>query len=181
MYRKHINQGLSLSREAENDVAGYSVLRKGCLLLLCFALMLAQCSGDRPMKLGVTDGQLAPCPSSPNCVSSQSNDKRHAIEPFRYQTALGEARERLLAILKGMPRTKVIAVKDDYVHAEFRSRLFGFVDDVEFSFDGDHQTIHLRSASRTGGYDFGVNRKRVEGIRAQFSDMEKSSSLRRSR
>jgi uncharacterized protein (DUF1499 family) len=133
------------------------------------------------MKLGVLDGRLSPCPSSPNCVSSQSSDKRHAIKPFRYQVALGEARDRLVAVLKAIPRAKVITVKEYYVHAEFHSKLFGFVDDVEFSFDKDHETIHVRSASRTGYYDFGVNRKRVEHIRTQVSDMEKSASLRKSR
>jgi uncharacterized protein (DUF1499 family) len=132
------------------------------------------------MKLGVVDGQFSPCPSSPNCVSSQSSDKRHATNPFRYQVAVGEARDWLVAVLKAIPRGKVITVKEDYVHAEFRSRLFGFVDDVEFSFDKDHKTIHVRSASRTGYYDFGVNRKRVERIHAQFTDMEKNASLRRS-
>jgi uncharacterized protein (DUF1499 family) len=68
-----------------------------------------------------------------------------------------------------MARMKVVTVKDNYIHAEFHSRLFGFVDDVEFSFDDDQKTIHLRSASRTGYYDFGVNRKRMERIRAKFA------------
>ena len=86
-----------------------------------------------------------------------------------------------MAVLKAMPRAKVIMAKEDYVHAQFRSRLFGFVDDVEFSFQEDQKTIHLRSASRTGYYDFGVNRKRVERIRSQFTHVEKESSLKRSR
>jgi uncharacterized protein (DUF1499 family) len=89
--------------------------------------------------------------------------------------ALGEARDRLAAVVNAMPRAKVITVKEDYVHAEFRSRLFGFVDDVEFFFDEDHKTIHLRSASRAGYYDFGMNRRRIERIRAQFSDLENAS------
>jgi uncharacterized protein (DUF1499 family) len=70
---------------------------------------------------------------------------------------------------------KVVTVKANYIHAEFRSRLFGFVDDVEFSFDEDPKTVHLRSASRTGYYDFGVNRKRMERIRAQFTDVDNTS------
>lgn len=146
-----------------------------CLLLLCLALMLAQCSEDRPRKLGVTDGRLSPCPSSPNCVSSQGNDERHAIEPLHYESALGEARGRLVAILYSMARVKLVTVEEDYIHAEFRSRLFGFVDDVEFSFDGEQNTIHLRSASRTGYYDFGMNRKRIERIRVQFTDVQNVS------
>jgi uncharacterized protein (DUF1499 family) len=173
---------LSFPLEAETDVHFGLLHRRGRLLLLCFALiMLTHCSGDRPVKLGVVDKQLSPCPSSPNCVSSLSDDKRHAIEPFHYQVALGEARDMLMAVLKAMPRAKVIMAKEDYVHAQFRSRLFGFVDDVEFSFQEDQKTIHLRSASRTGYYDFGVNRKRVERIRSQFTHVEKESSLKRSR
>jgi uncharacterized protein (DUF1499 family) len=69
-----------------------------------------------------------------------------------------------------MARAKVVTVRENYIHAEFRSRLFGFVDDVEFSFDEDKKTIHLRSASRTGLYDFGMNRKRMERIRSQFNN-----------
>ena len=123
------------------------------------------------MTLGAMNGALSPCPGPPNCVSSQSNDKRHAIEPLRYEGALREARERVLAVLDSMPRVTVVTIKEDYIHAEFRSRLFGFVDDVEFSFDKDRKTIHLRSASRTGFYDFGTNRRRMERIRAQFNEV----------
>ena len=127
------------------------------------------------MTLGIINGKLSPCPGPPNCVSSQSNNKRHAIEPLRYEGALREARERVLAVLDSIPRVKVVTVKEDYIHAEFRSRLFGFVDDVEFSFDKDQQTIHLRSASRTGYYDFGTNRRRTEHIRARFNEAQKTS------
>ena len=67
-----------------------------------------------------------------------------------------------------MGRTTVVTVQENYIHAEFTSRLFRFVDDVEFCFDDDHKTIHLRSASRTGYSDLGVNRKRIERIRQRF-------------
>ena len=122
------------------------------------------------MMLGVMHGQLSPCPGSRNCVSSQTSNKKHAIEPFRYQDTLMEARARLLDIIKSMPRSRVVTVRADYVHAEFRSRVFGFVDDAEFSFDEGQKTIHLRSASRTGSYDFGMNRKRMERIHSQFNN-----------
>lgn len=127
------------------------------------------------MTLGVVHGQLSPCPGSRNCVSSQTSNKRHAIKPFRYQGTLAEARRRLVDIIKAVPRSKLVTVQDDYVHAEFRSRLFGFVDDAEFSFDEGQKTIHLRSASRTGSYDFGMNRKRMERVRSQFNNLENVS------
>ena len=143
-------------------------LKSRALLLLFSALMTTQRSGGRPANLGVTDGKLSPCPESPNCVSSQSTDKKHDIEPLRYQDTLAEARDRLVSVLYSMGRSAVVSVREDYIHAEFTSWLFRFVDDVEFYFDDDHKTIHLRSASRTGYSDLGVNRNRIERIRTRF-------------
>jgi uncharacterized protein (DUF1499 family) len=68
-----------------------------------------------------------------------------------------------------MPRTDIVTLEEDYIHAECRSRIFGFVDDVEFWFDGANGVIHFRSASRMGYSDLGVNRKRMERIRKEFS------------
>ena len=126
------------------------------------------CSGGRPpLNLGVTEGRLTPCPSSPNCVSSQAVDVNHRVEPLRYEGNSTQARARLLEILRGMERVQVQRADDDYLHAEFRSAVFGFVDDVEFYFSPPG-AIHVRSASRTGYYDLGVNRKRVERIRQHW-------------
>jgi uncharacterized protein (DUF1499 family) len=65
-----------------------------------------------------------------------------------------------------LPRTKLVEENDSYLHYEFTSLLFRFVDDVEFLFDDESKTIHFRSASRTGYGDFGVNRRRMEVIRS---------------
>jgi uncharacterized protein (DUF1499 family) len=105
---------------------------------------------------------IKPCPRSPNCVSSLEGDKRHAIEPILYTGTLEDAREALLWVLRAQPRLTLIASEPDSIHAEFKSRWFGFVDDVMFYFPAGQPLIHVRSASRTGYYDFGVNRKRVE-------------------
>ena len=128
--------------------------------------------GMVPMEGGLaSDGggnpptRLEPCPRSPNCVSSLAVDERHAIPPLIYAGPLEEAREALLGVLKAAPRVTLVAGEPDYLHAEFRSRVFGFVDDVEFFFPAGQQVIHVRSASRSGYFDFGVNRKRIEGIR----------------
>jgi uncharacterized protein (DUF1499 family) len=118
--------------------------------------------------LGVKDGKLLPCPASLNCVSSQSEDARHKIEPLYYTTSLREAQGNLLTILRSIKRSSIIAKDDNYIHATFASFLFRFVDDVEFYFDDEEKTIHVRSASRLGYYDFGVNRRRVEAIRKKF-------------
>lgn len=109
--------------------------------------------------------QLGPCPSSPNCVSTKAEDAGHAIAPFRYQKTRPEAKEALKAIVRSLPRTKLVEEDETYLHFEFTSLLLRFVDDVEFLLDDEAKTIHFRSASRTGHSDFGVNRRRMEDIR----------------
>lgn len=141
---------------------------KAYLWILLGSLILLQCSGARTPGPGIADGKLRPCPVSPNCVSSQSPDKAHYVEPFRYQDAVAEARQRLLTVISSFPRTRIVTLLDNYIHCEFTSALFRFVDDVEFYFDEDVQTIHVRSASRVGYSDLGVNRKRIEQIREKF-------------
>jgi uncharacterized protein (DUF1499 family) len=151
----------------------YKVKQQKALLLLFSALMITQCSRGRPANLGVTDGKLSPCPDSPNCVSSQSSDNKRYTEPLRYQGTLAEARDRLVSVLYSIRHSTVVTVQEKYIHAEFTSRLFRFVDDVEFYFDDNHKTIHLRSASRIGYSDLGVNRKRIERIRNRFVTSKK--------
>jgi uncharacterized protein (DUF1499 family) len=130
------------------------------------------CSGVRPGNLGVRDGRLAPCPSSPNCVSSQSPDKEHEIEPLTYTGNMVVAHDELKKMLLGMKRVEIITDTRSYIHAEFTSAVWRFVDDAEFYFDENSQTIHIRSASRLGKSDFGVNRKRVESIRDLWKEMK---------
>ncbi len=121
-------------------------------------------------ELGPVGGRLRPCPNSPNCVNSFSTESRHRIEPIQYKGERTAAHERLLNVIESMPRTTVRTAEPRYIHAEFRSFLFRFVDDVEFLFDEDRLLIHVRSASRVGYSDFGVNRKRVETIRRKFGE-----------
>lgn len=109
---------------------------------------------------------LGLCPSSPNCVSTQAQDPGHAIAPFRYRKSRAEAKEALKELVRSLSRTKLVEEDESYLHYEFTSLLFRFVDDVEFLFDDDTKTIHFRSASRTGYGDLGVNRTRMEQVRA---------------
>ena len=122
--------------------------------------------GKRPTNLGVRDGKLAPCPGSPNCVSSRATDATHAIEPLKFTGDPAAAMQRLRTIIEKMPRARIIESRADYLYAEFETALLGFVDDVEFQ--ADNTAIHARSASRLGYSDLGVNRKRIEAIRAAF-------------
>lgn len=132
-------------------------------------VLMVGCSGTRPSNLGVDEGRLASCPTSPNCVSTQSTDAKHRVDPIPYTSSREEARARLEEIVRAMPRTKVVRQEEAYMHLECSSRLFRFVDDVEFWFDDANKVIHCRSASRKGYSDLGVNRKRVEQIREQFT------------
>lgn len=133
--------------------------------VLSLVLLVAGCTGARPMSLGVHDGKLAPCPASPNCVSSQSSDKDHFVEPFPFTGTPVEAMAKVKVVLSTMPRARIVTATENYLHAEFTSALFRFVDDAEFWFDEIARTIHLRSASRVGSSDLGVNRKRIEDLR----------------
>jgi uncharacterized protein (DUF1499 family) len=141
------------------------------LCLLYLVVMMVGCSGTRPSPIGVTGGRLSACPASPNCVSSQSPDKEHAVEPLRYKGTAEQAKRFLIEALLGMKRVRIVTAEERYLHAEFTSALFRFVDDVEFLLDDRTKTIHVRSASRVGYSDLGVNRKRVEAIRARFETL----------
>lgn len=126
-------------------------------------------SGKRPSGLGVQNGQLKPAPTSPNCVSSQATSEYHQIAPFAVQGDPQAALERLKGIVAGMPAAKIVETKPGYFYAEFTTKLMGFVDDVEFYLDDKAAVIHVRSASRLGRKDFGVNRARVEAIRTAYA------------
>lgn len=131
-------------------------------------------SGKRPDNLGVNNGKLAACPFSPNCVSSQSpsSDTIHFIQPLEYTSTPEKALADLKSVIESEDRTKIINESPDYLYAEFKTPLMGFVDDVEFYLDSSSNTIHVRSASRLGQSDLGVNRKRVETIRTKFNQMQ---------
>ncbi|MEM9508952.1 MAG: DUF1499 domain-containing protein [Cyanobacteria bacterium P01_E01_bin.35] len=121
--------------------------------------------------VGLNNGQLSPCPTSPNCVVSQNGDQDHTIEPLTYQGDRTTAKETLLKVLSVVPRTEVVEQTDNYIHTESTSRIFKFVDDAEFYFPEDKNVIQVRSASRVGESDLGVNRRRIEQIRLAMADL----------
>jgi len=135
---------------------------KKLLLPLTVISVLGACSSGPG---GIHQGRLAPCPSSPNCVSTQDVDPQHAIASYPYQGSRADSRSRLLQVIEDQPRTRIITSTDSYLHVEFRSKLWRFVDDVEFVFDDTTRTIQFRSASRLGYSDLGVNRQRMETLR----------------
>jgi uncharacterized protein (DUF1499 family) len=132
------------------------------------AMTILSATARRPDNLGVHEGRLAPCPNTPNCVSSQAEDDAHRMGPIPFDGEADEALARLKAVVAAQPRTTIVSADGDYLHAECTSLLFRFVDDVEFLVDRDAKVIHFRSASRAGRSDLGVNRKRMEEIRKAF-------------
>lgn len=129
-------------------------------------LAVLSLTSRRPDTLGVTAGRLAPCPSSPNCVSSRAEDEAHGIEPLSFPPGpADQAMARLQAALALVPRVRIVTIEGDYLHAEATSAFFRFVDDLEFLLDREAGVIHVRSASRAGHSDLGVNRRRMEQIR----------------
>lgn len=138
--------------------------------LIIGLMILTGCKQTVAGPTGLTDGKLRPCSGRPNCVCTQDTAERHRIEPFRYTGTQDEALEKLLGIIRHMERSTLVKVDPDYIHAEFRSAVFEFVDDAEFLLDDVAKLIHFRSAARTGYYDFRVNRNRMEEIRKRFME-----------
>ena len=147
----------------------FVTLKQQVLWLLAASVItmpLFSCSGTRPADLGVKDGHLLPCPGSPNCVSSDALDTGHSVASFRLIVPPTVGWRAVQAVIDGLPRTKIITVTDDYLHAECSSAVFGFVDDLELHLRPAEKLVAVRSASRLGHSDFGVNRKRVEQLRS---------------
>ena len=130
--------------------------------------ILAACAGERPNNLGVKGGLLAACPASPNCVSSQAHDERHRIAPLAFSGEPDAAFARLRQVLAQRGDTRIIEESPDYLRVELRTLLF--VDDGEFLLDRPQGVIQVRSASRLGYSDLGKNRRRIEEIRAKFTN-----------
>ena len=135
--------------------------------LFAWAATLGACSGTAPGDLGVAEGHLRGCPPSPNCVSSQASDSAHYIAPLALQGDPTSTRARLLHLLAQTPRVSLVAQDAHYLRAEFTSQVMRFVDDVEFLIG--QEAVEVRSASRLGHSDLGVNRARIEGLRQQLS------------
>ena len=156
--------GLTIRRLLLAALVLVLVLAGGLVVLRVLVGLLS----PRPGNLGVQNGQLAPCPESPNCVSSQSSDTVHGMAPIPYGGDPAGARAQMLVVLQEMRGAKVITNEGDYLYAEFRSPTLGFVDDVELFFDDPAGVIQFRSASRLGYGDLNANRQRMTAMAAAF-------------
>jgi uncharacterized protein (DUF1499 family) len=145
------------------------------LLILGGVLLLAGCGAPRPGRLAPPGSPLQPCPSTPNCVSTEASDARHAMPPLRYTGALQQAQARARAALLADLRTRIVTERPGYLHAEARSRVFRFVDDVEVMVDSAAGLVRFRSASRVGRGDLGVNRARMRRFSARFQSADSAA------
>lgn len=133
-----------------------------------FGLAMLSLSSKAPQNLGAKNGRLRDCPSSPNCVCTQANDRDHQMPPLSFEGTPEEAMRGLESALAAVPGVKVVDRGENYLHAEATSRIFRFVDDIELLVDPQQRVIHFRSASRVGHSDLGANRKRMERLREAF-------------
>ena len=121
--------------------------------------------GKRPRNLGPNNGRLAACPSSPNCVSSDADDEAHRVPAFQVAAPAARTWEAVREAVAALPRTRIVTDTGEYLHAECSSALLGFVDDLELHLRPLEGIVAVRSASRVGYSDLGVNASRVEALR----------------
>ncbi len=141
---------------------GYLIATFAVLFVAFVASLFVRARGSLDAK--ITD-RFAPCPDSPNCVSSIATDIQHRIEPLHSSGDPESAWQHLKETVAKIPRTVIVVDEEHYLAAECRSRVFGFIDDLELSLNPGDGRIEVRSAARTGHSDLGVNRKRVEELR----------------
>lgn len=141
-----------------------AVLAVGFVVLFAVLAVLSQ----RPPELGLRDGRLLPCRYRSNCVSTEDTANPRPEAPFAVRGDPEAALDRLARIVAAQPRTRIIARQPGYLRAEFRSRLFRFVDDLEARVDPATGVLQVRSGSRVGRGDHGVNRARIQELRLLF-------------
>lgn len=149
--------------------------RIGTLSLVLSATLLTACTGTRPVDIGIIDNRLTPCPDSPNCVSSfeAKSDETHYIDAFVIKgDNPQQAWSSLQTLIEKNSSAEIIKKDEKYIYAEYTSSIMRFVDDTEFLLDEENNSVQLRSASRLGHKDFGVNRERLEAIRAELQSQD---------
>lgn len=125
-----------------------------------------------PSTVGVRDNQLSPCPGTPNCVHTGLRYPAGTRGMFMTGGLMrSELPPRLEEVVQAMPRTRIITSNDSYIHAEVRSRVFRFIDDLELLIMPDRELV-VRSASRVGVSDGGVNARRVEDLRERLLEAD---------
>ncbi|MDA0834769.1 MAG: DUF1499 domain-containing protein [Planctomycetota bacterium] len=139
------------------------------LTIIVVLLLLAKWSRrPQPLRRIPTSHRLADCSPSPNCVCSQATRDAQTIAPFAVSGDVATAMQKMIGIIESLPQATITTRDKTYLHVEFRSTVFGFVDDVEFLADPSIPVIHVRSASRVGYSDGGANRQRIDRLRKLY-------------
>ena len=143
---------------------------KKLIYLQMSLLLLTGCVSVKPL-LGINNAKLKECPNTPNCVSSMTDDPAYYIEPIIITGTQKEIKKEIISVVNSLENTNIIISEDNYIRVEVHSNFFHFIDDVEFYFPetkSEDIVIHVRSASRVGYSDLGVNRERIELIRSKL-------------
>lgn len=136
------------------------------MLTVSLILTLSACSEINSPQSDHSAAIIEDCPSSPNCVSSNANDKNHFIYPFQLATTADRAWPVVQKVISEIPRCKIVQLTDSFLQVECRSAVFRFVDDLKLKLQASDGIIEVYSAARVGHSDFGVNRDRIETLRA---------------
>jgi uncharacterized protein (DUF1499 family) len=137
-----------------------------------FLTILWGCSGNKTERPNGKSSGFLDCPDSPNCVSSLAKNPKHRIEPFKLKKDYKTGWATVQRTVGALPRTKIVSADNSDIHAECKSMIFRFVDDLMLHLNPSNGLIHVRSASRTGYSDFGVNRRRVESLRKKLRNID---------
>lgn len=140
----------------------------GIALIPIFWLAVLSVVSRNQSELGIADGCLRPCPGTPNCVNSEDQGKPSYIEPLSFKGPAEASWKKIAGVIQELGG-KIEIDEDGYIRARFMTPVFRFVDDVELRMDENNAVIQVRSASRVGRSDLGLNRKRVNELRAKFS------------
>lgn len=142
---------------------------RATFVLTC-SLVLTACTGARPHNLGIVNSTLAPCPDTPNCVSSDSLDESHYVPAFKLEASSEQVWSEIKVYLDSQSNMKIVRELSDYLYVESTSMLMRFVDDFELHLREEDGIIAVRSASRYGKSDFGVNKERVDALYLYLSE-----------
>lgn len=137
------------------------------VIFISIALIVFSVASRKQPELGLLNGQLRPCPATPNCVCSERQAEGAYVEPLGYTASSEQGWEKIKMVISETGGT-VITEEADYLRVIYKTPVLRYVDDVEFRHDKNNQQIHVRSASRVGSSDWSTNRKRVEKIRKIF-------------
>jgi len=135
---------------------------------LLLTIILWGCSGSPTERQNSESSGFLDCPDTPNCVSSLAKNLKYRVEPFKLKNDPKTSWDIVKKTVELLPRTKVVSADNNDIHAECKSLIFRFVDDLTLHLTPSNGIIHIRSASRIGYSDLGVNRRRIENLRKKL-------------